>query len=75
MVIDPGIILSNHLLLTSRDDNYLFSDKRQEIFYILIHTLSTIRRGFSELCGVSSEGVRGGYAQEGGMTAKKKNSS
>lgn len=29
-----GSILSNHLLLTSRDDSYLFSDKSQEIFYI-----------------------------------------
>jgi len=33
-VIDPGIILSNNLLVTSRDDNYLFIHKSQEVFYI-----------------------------------------
>lgn len=54
-MIDPGVILSNHFLLTSRVNKYLLSDKSQEIFYIFeyIHYLYYLQ--YFQLCGISGE--------------------
>ena len=47
------------------------STRAKKYFTFLVHTLSTLLTGFSELYGVSVEGVKGGYIQEGGTAEPK----